>query len=177
MWASLDFHLADILTAAPHVEPRSTLLTLSFSNAGEEDDGSRLALRTWPFVHAGSHFAARIPLVDLSLYEAHEDYFPLVYRPERDPFAYLARHPLDLEAEPPRVDLLSYARRTGGRIDYVLLVWPDAIPQENAAARSLRRQLAAGYERIFTSPHGLAELYRSVNNERATGARAVPIVR
>lgn len=156
MWASLGAHMADILTAAPHVEPRSTLLTLSFSNAGEEDDGRPLAFRTWPFVHAGSHLAARVPLVDLSLYEAHEDYFPLTYRPERDPFLLVARDPLDLETEPPRVDLSRYP----APIDYVLLVWPGAVPPGDPAARSIRRQLAAGYERIHASPEGLAELYR-----------------
>lgn len=159
MWASLGAHLIDVLAVAPHVEPRRSLLTLSFSNAGEEDDGRRLAFRTWPFVHAGSHLAARVPLVDLSLYEAHENYFPLTYRPERDPFLHLARDPLDLEAEPPRVDLSRYP----GRIDYVLLVWPGAVPADDPAARSIRRQLAAGYERIHTSPEGLAELYRRKN--------------
>lgn len=156
MWASLAAHMGDILTAAARVEPRSTLVTLSFSNAGEEDDGRRLAHRTWPFVHAGSHIAARVPLVDLSLYEAHENYFPLTYRPERDPFLLLARDPLDLEAEPPRVDLSRYP----GGIDYVLLVWPGAVPADDPAARSIRSQLAAGFERIHVSPEGLAELHR-----------------
>lgn len=156
MWASLGAHMADILTVAPHVQPRSSLLTLSFSNAGEEHDGRRLAFRTWPFVHAGSHLAARVPLVDLSLYEAHETYFPLTYRPGRDPFLLLARDPLDLEAEPPRVDLSRYPEP----IDYVLLVWPGAVPPDDPAALSIRRQLAAGYERVHASPEGLAELYR-----------------
>ncbi len=175
MWASLGAHMADILTVIPHVEPRSGLLTLSFSNAGEEDDGRRLAFRTWPFVHAGSHIAARVPLVDLSLYEAHESYFPLTYRPERDPFLHLARDPLDLEAEPPRVDLSRYPVP----IDYVLLVWPGAVPTDAPdapAARSIRRQLAAGYERTFTSPEGLAELYRR-RDFVTTGARALPAAR
>lgn len=152
MWAGLNAYLADILTAVPHVEPRSTLLTLSFSNAGEDEDGSGddLTYRTWPFVHAGSHLAARVPLVDLALYEAHENYFPLLYRRERDPYLHLVRQPLDLEAQPPRVEL----RRYPGKIDYVLLVWPDA------SAADVRRQLAAGYERVHRSPEGLAELWR-----------------
>ncbi|HET9225167.1 MAG TPA: hypothetical protein VFR31_00755 [Thermoanaerobaculia bacterium] len=151
MWAGLNVYLTDILTAAPHVEPRSTLLTLSFSNAGEDEDGSGddLTFRTWPFVHAGSHLAARVPLVDLALYEAHEDYFPLTYRPERDPYLHLVRQPLDLEAQPPRVDLSRYP----GRIDYVLLVWP------NGSEADVRRQLA-GYERVHRSPEGLAELWQ-----------------
>ncbi|HWM92486.1 MAG TPA: hypothetical protein VN493_17100 [Thermoanaerobaculia bacterium] len=161
IWAGLGAYLSDILTAAPHVEPRRTLLTLSFSNAGVEEDGSGdLTFRTWPFVHAGSHIAARVSVVDLALYEAHEDYFPLTYRPERDPFVHLVREPLELEAEPPRVDLPGYRARTGGRIDYVLLVWPEALPPDDPRARELRRQLAATYERIHTSPEGLAELWR-----------------
>jgi hypothetical protein len=159
LWAGLDAYLGEALTAAPYLQPHRTLLTLTFSNAGEED-GEPLVFRTWPFVHAGSHLAARLPLVDLSLYEAHEDYFPLTYRPGKDPFLHLARNPLDLEAQPPRVDLPGYPARTGGSIDYVLLVWPGAVPPHDPAARSIRRQLAAAYERIHTSPGGIAELYR-----------------
>lgn len=148
-------YLTDILTVAPHVEPRRTLLTLSFSNAGEDEDGSGddLTFRTWPFVHAGSHLAARVPLVDLALYEGHDNYFPLTYRPERDPYLHLVREPLDLEAQPPRVDLSRYP----GRIDYVLLIWPDA---PDASSGDVRRQLADGYERVHRSPEGLAELWR-----------------
>ena len=156
LWAGLDVYLGEVLTAAPHLEPRRTLVTLSFSNAGVDEIDETLTFRTWPFVHAGSLLAARRPVVDLSLYEAHEDYFPLTYRPARDPFTHLARDPLDLEAEPPRVDLLSFP------IDYVLLVWPGAVPEDHPAARSIRRQLAAGYERVHVSPEGIAELYRKV---------------
>lgn len=156
LWAGLDAYLGEVLTAAPHLEPRRTLVTLSFSNAGVDEIGERLSFRTWPFVHAGSLLAARRPVVDLSLYEAHEDYFPLTYRPEKDPFTRLAREPLDLEAEPPRVDLSALP------VDYVLLVWPKAVPPENPAAQSIRRQLAERYERIHVSPEGIAELYRRV---------------
>lgn len=154
LWAGLDAYLGEILTAAPHLEPRRTLVTLSFSNAGVDEIGENLAFRTWPFVHAGSLLAARRPVVDLSLYEAHEDYFPLTYRPGKDPFTRLARDPLDLEAEPPRVDL------RGLPADYVLLVWPGAVPESHPAAQAIRRQLAADYERIHVSPEGIAELYR-----------------
>jgi hypothetical protein len=154
LWAGLNVYLGEILTAAPHLEPHRTLVSLSFSNQGIEETGEALAFRTWPFVHAGSLLAARRPVVDLSLYEAHEDYFPLTYRPGKDPFLHLARDPLDLEAEPPRVDLL------GSPADYVLLVWPGAVPPDHPAARSIRRQLATTYERIHVSPEGIAELYR-----------------
>lgn len=156
LWAGLDAYLGEVLSAAPHLEPRRTLVTLSFSNAGVDEIGEQLSFRTWPFVHAGSLLAARRPVVDLSLYEAHEDYFPLTYWPEKDPFTRLAREPLDLEAEPPRVDLSALP------IDYVLLVWPQAVPPENPAARSIRRQLAGRYERVHVSPEGIAELYRRV---------------
>lgn len=163
LWAGLDAYLGEVLTAAPYLEPRRTLVTLSFSNAGVDESGENLAFRTWPFVHAGSLLAARRPVVDLSLYEAHESYFPLTYKPGKDPFLHLVRDPLDLEAEPPRVDLL------GLPADYVLLVWPGAMPKDPAdhlAARSIRRQLAASYERIHVSPEGIAELYRRYRRVR-----------
>jgi hypothetical protein len=156
LWAGLDAYLGEVLTAERYLEPGRTLVTLSFSNAGVDEIGETLSFRTWPFVHAGSLLAARRPVVDLSLYEAHEDYFPLTYRPEKDPFTRLAREPLDLEAEPPRVNLSALS------IDYVLLVWPQAVPAENPAAQSIRRQLAGRYERVHVSPQGIAELYRRI---------------
>jgi hypothetical protein len=158
LWAGLDAYMGEILTMAPHLEPRRTLVTLSFSNAGVDEIDEQLSFRTWPFVHAGSLLAARRPVVDLSLYEAHENYFPLTYRPEKDPFTRLAREPLDLEAEPPRVDLSALP------VDYVLLVWPKAVPPGNPAAQSIRRQLAQGYERVHVSPQGIAELYRRIGS-------------
>ncbi len=145
-WAGLDSELAEYVAAGEAIEPHSTVLALSFDNGGG-------AYRIWPFVHAQGHIAARKPVIDLALYQGNEDYFPRRYRPERNPFVHIASGPVALEAEPPAVEFLTYPERTGGTVDYVLL-WQ---PRE---ARSIFQQLAAGYDRVYTSPRGLAQLYR-----------------
>lgn len=159
-WAELDGYLSEYMSAVRYLEPGHTLLALSFANAGEGPEGE-IAFRTWPFVHAQGHLIARRPLMDLALYEANEDYFPLYYRPERNPYRTIALGvETPLEEQPPRVDFLTYGQRTGGSVDYVLLGWPRAAPPRDLAEAAIRSQLEAGYERIYRSRRGLVELYR-----------------
>lgn len=171
-WTALDDYLTEYMTAAGRIEPGSTLLGLSFSHSGQAPDGGEMAFRVWPFVHASGYIAAEKPVVDLALYEAMEDYFPIRYRPGLDPYRRIsAGDHLGIEAQPPRVDFLTYPERTGGRVDYVLLWQLDAAPRNDPRVRSILRQLAS-YEPVYTSPRRLVRLYRSTN-----GASAVPTVR
>ena len=156
-WAELDRYLAEYASAGRRIEPGSTLLALSFAHSGRATDGRELACRTWPFMHAQGQIAARKPLVDLALYAADTDHFPFYFRPDRNPFKLLATDPRGLYEEPPRVDFATYAERTGGRVDYVLLWSP--LPKNYPAAQSVLRQLD-GYERVYTSPRRLVHLYR-----------------
>jgi hypothetical protein len=172
-WTALDDYLTEYMTAAGRIEPGSTLLGLSFSHHGQAPDGGEVAFRVWPFVHASGYIAARKPVVDLALYEAMEDYFPIRYRPGLDPYRRISvGDHLGLEDQPPRVDFLTYPGRTGGRVDYVLLWQLDAAPPDDPRVRSILRQLAAAYEPVYTSPRRLVRLYRSTN-----GANAVPTAR
>ncbi len=156
-WAELDSYLAEYASAGRWIEPGSTLLALSFAHAGRATDGRELSCRTWPFMHAQGQIAARQPIVDLALYEGDTDHFPFYFRPERNPFRLIATDPQGLYEEPPRVDFATYAERTGGRVDYVLLWSP--LPKNYPAAQSVLRQLD-GYERVYTSPRRLVHLYR-----------------
>jgi len=172
-WMALDDYLAEYWAAADRIEPGSTLLSLSFAHSGRAPDGREMAFRTWPFVHASGYIAARKTVVDLALYEAMEDYFPIRYRPGLDPYRRISvGDHLGIEDQPPRVDFLTYPRRTGGRVDYVLLWQLDAVPRDDPRVRSILRQLAAGYEPVYTSPRRLVRLYRSTR-----GASAVPTAR
>jgi hypothetical protein len=163
-WAALDRDLAEYVAAGERIAAGSTVLALSYAHRGRDAAGvagEEIAFRTAPFVHAAGYIAARQPLVDLTLYEANEDYFPILFRPERNPFLQISLGgELALEAEPPRVDFLTYPERTGGRVDYVLLWQPEAAPRDHPAVRSVERQLAAGYELIDVSPRRLVRLYR-----------------
>jgi hypothetical protein len=157
-WSELDHYLGECVEAAEGVEDGRTVLPLALAPAGRGPDGRQLAFRLAPFVHCAGVVAGRRPIVDLGLYEAGEDYFPLRFRPELDPYRHLSIGPLGMEAVPPRVDIAAYERR-GGRVDYVLLWQPAAAPQQHPATRSLRAQLAA-YDRVHVSRRGNAELWK-----------------
>ncbi len=160
MYARINADLSKIVAAGDHVEPDHTLLFLSFAHRGERPDGQPLVFRTEPYVHASGYIAARKRLVDLSLYEASEDYFPIYFEPRLDPFKHLAAVRLGIETEPPRVDLLGYPKRTGGRVDYVL-IWGSPVGET-------LRQLA-GYIEIWRSEDGRVRLYRAaLMNTRST---------
>jgi hypothetical protein len=159
-YARIDRGLSEIVAAGGRIEPDHTLLFLSFAHQGEEPGGRPLVFRTAPFLHASGYIAARKRLVDLSLYEASEDYFPLYFEPHLDSYRHLATVHLGIETVPPRVDLLGYSKRTGGRVDYVLL-W--GLRQERCKeplVRATLQQLEANYALVYASQGGRVRLFR-----------------
>jgi hypothetical protein len=162
-WSRIGRYLDEYVATAERVEDGRTVLPLAFAREGVEitPDGERrqLAFRLWPFVHALGYVAGRRPIVNLGLYEAGEDYFPLRFRPELDPYRHLSIGPLGMEEVPPRVDIPRYERR-GGRVDYVLLWQPKAAPREHPVTKALYQQLESRFERVHVSARGNAELWR-----------------
>jgi hypothetical protein len=162
-WSRIDRDLAEYVSVADRIENGRTVLPLSFAHAGCEitrgGDCHPLAFRLWPFVHALGYVAARRPIVDLGLYEAGEDYFPLRYRPELDPYRHLSIGPVGVEEVPPRIDIAAY-ERSGGRIDYVLVWQAQAAPRENPFTRELYRQLDNDFTRVQVSAGGNSELWQ-----------------
>ncbi len=153
--------LAEIAAAGERMEPDHTFLYLSYAHRGEQPNGRELAFRTEPFLHAGGYIAAEKRLVDLSLYEANEDYFPIYYRPELNPYRHLSVGPLGIEQSPPRAEILAYPQRTGGRVDYVL-IW--GLRQERLGEPDVRKvldQLAVGFDVVWTGGEGGVTLYRA----------------
>ncbi len=156
-WAEIDDGLSRILAAGNRIEPDHTLLFLSYAHHGK---GDHPAFRTRPFVHAGGYLAARKRLVDLSLYQANEDYFPIYYTPQLNPYTRMSTVPLGVETEPPRVDLLRYMESTGATVDYVLIWGLRDEQRSDPAVRKTLGQLAAAYEPVETSPDGSVRLFR-----------------
>lgn len=159
-YAELDRRLSEIVATADAVAPDHTLVFLSYDHRGDGSGGD-IAYRTEPFLHVGGYVAARKRLVDLSLYEANENYFPLLFRPSLNPYLYMSNGLLGIEKMPPEVDLLGYPRRTGGRIDYVLLWALHDGQRGDREARAVLDQLAAGYSLVARSPSGRVLLYRA----------------
>jgi hypothetical protein len=156
-YAAINRELAEIVAAGDHVEPDHTLLYLSYASHGETPDGKPLVFRVAPFLHAGGYLGAEKRLVDLCLYEANESYFPVYYRPALNPYHYLASGPMGLEREPPRVRIQGYAQRTGGSVDYVLILAPR---DKRRAERKVLKELAAAYVEVWASPDERVQLYR-----------------
>ncbi|HEX3556938.1 MAG TPA: hypothetical protein VIA62_27250 [Thermoanaerobaculia bacterium] len=153
--------LAEIAAAGERIEPDHTFLYLSYAHRGEQPNGRELAFRTAPYLHAGGYVAAEKRLVDLSLYEANEDYFPIYYRPALNPYRHLSVGLLGIEQSPPRAEILAYPQRTGGRVDYVL-IW--GLRQERLGDPDVRKvldQLAVGYDVVWTGAEGGVTLYRA----------------
>ncbi|HYO15664.1 MAG TPA: hypothetical protein VE685_20900 [Thermoanaerobaculia bacterium] len=171
-YAELNDYLAEYVSAGEHIAPDSTVLSLSYAHEGVGPGGRKLAFRLWPFVHATGHIAARKRIVDLSHYQADEDYFPIYFDPALNPFRTMGSNRLAMEGRPPLVDFLAYPERTGGRVDYVLLWQVEAARPDNPRVRAVLRQLAAGYEPVYTSPRGWVRVWR--RRDLTRGASALP---
>jgi len=161
VYARVNADLKLIVEAGERVEPGHTFLFLCYVPQKEGEDPEAPVFRARPYLHAGGYVAARRRLIDLSLYEANEDYFPIYYRPELNPYTRLATVYLGIETDPPQVDLLGYPRRTGGTVDYVM-VWdlrPDRLGDPRV--RSVLEQLAVGYREIPVPGDGKVRLFRA----------------
>lgn len=159
-YAAINGELAQIAAAGDRIEPDRTFLYLSYASFGETPQGKPLVFRVEPFLHAGGYLGAEKRLVNLCLYEASSDVFPLYYRPALDPYHYLATGRMGLERDPPHVRILAYGNRTGGRVDYVVI---SGLRKERRRERPVRKvldQLAAAYDRVWESPDGKVLLYR-----------------
>ncbi|HXX35166.1 MAG TPA: hypothetical protein VEM15_11900 [Thermodesulfobacteriota bacterium] len=161
-YSELNHYLTEYLSGINLIEPNKTLLPLTFDSRGHGPDGRVLSLKVRPFLHASGYIAARRHVVDFTNYEAGAfNCFPVLFRPNLNPYDHIGIKDRSIVWEPPQVDFLTYAGRTGGKVDYVL-VWGIQERQRNhEATKSIDRQLKKGYELIYISPKtGLMQLYK-----------------
>ena len=85
------------------------------------------------------------------------------YRVERDPYLHIGEA---IDHKPPVAEFLSYDERTGGSVDYVLVMATEPVETlASAEAVWVAAQLEHGYELIYVSPgHGFARLYRRTDD-------------
>ncbi len=167
-YSELNQYLAEYLSGMHLIEPNKTLLPLAFDSRGHGPDGRVLSLKVRPFLHASGYIAARRHVVEFTNYEAGAyRYFPVLFRSNLNPYDHIGIKDRSIVWEPPQVDFLTYGKRTGGRVDYVL-VWGIQDRQRNhEATRSIDRQLKEGYDLTYTSPRtGLMQLYKRKSGGR-----------
>lgn len=148
-YADLNDKLDEYVAGMEVIEPNRTILALSLD---------RESFPT-PFLHAAGYIATLRNGVDLKTVQSHKGPVPVRYRRELDPYWVMAdgdTAKLDIPSPGIDIDIIGYAEKTDGQIDYVLL-WGQLKPH----AETLLRQLDANYELIMTSPKtGLMRLYR-----------------
>src|SRR5262249_20254070 len=142
--------------AAAYIEPNTTLMPISFSHVGQGPDGKDLSVRVSAFRHAGGYLAVERHLALLKNYEATTGYFPILYRPELNPYTHMGTDETamgnGLESVPPSIDLVDYTRRTGQPVDY-LLIW-GLRPEHGAGSAALVQGWISqgGYELVWATP-------------------------
>ena len=164
-YSELNHYLAEYLSGMHLIEPNKTLLPLAFDSRGHGPDGRVLSLKVRPFLHASGYIAARRHVVDFTNYEAGAfNCFPVLFRPNLNPYDHIGMKGRSIVREPPQVDFLTYAGRTGGKVDYVLVWGIQERQRDHEATKSIDQQLKKGYELIYTSPKtGLMQLYKRKN--------------
>jgi hypothetical protein len=173
--SALAHQLDEYLSVGHATDPQTLLLPLCYARSGVDAQGRSLTQRVEPFVHAASYLAVERRLLELANYEANKGHFPLLFRPEVNPYRRMGPY-AGIEGAPPCIDVLAYSQRTRRPVTYVLTwdlegyeqratpVWrarPRPHREERACVQSVKAQLAEAYELVDVSEgEGRARLYR-----------------
>jgi hypothetical protein len=175
-YRAADVQFAEYVTAGSKMEPGGTFLPLHLRRGGWSAvsvspidstskrvcEGLVKALhqavacdqplnRVRPFHHASNYLALEHGVHSLRNYEANMGYFPLLFRPERNPYRQLG----NIEGAPAEIRFAD-AR---AQVDYVL-VWP--LDETSPLPPEIVKELT-DFEFVGSSaPHGLARVYRRV---------------
>jgi hypothetical protein len=130
---------------------------------------------TWklvPLSEEASRVAAATGGIDLGNVEWSVPYYLLRFKSARDPYRWIPNPPGAVEQVPPNFDLARFERRTGGRVDYVLVTGrahATAGVLESADWKRLHGQLERMYREVYTSPDGWVDVWerREPRLERA----------
>jgi hypothetical protein len=162
-WAYAEFnsYLTEFNAVGDRLKTGTTVLPLYFTHGLR---AGRLAeAKVGAFRHAAAYLTLDGTVVELDNYEANTSYFPVRYRPEKNPFNLIGRDNAPdrgLQAEPPDIsDIRAYEQRTGRRVDYVLLWNVTDRTRQTPAGAAIFDQLREGFERVET-PGGLTQLFR-----------------
>lgn len=143
-----------------HIEEYSTLLPFGFSHNGQFENEIRSPFLQI-FKHLGEYPGTDKKVLSLSNYEANTNYFPVIWKPEANPYRHISTTgPDGLESMPPTVDLSRYNAQPCCNIDYVLL-WGDRSKfKDNDHMMDLMQQLKTSYTLVHSSDDELIQLYR-----------------
>lgn len=151
----------DYMTCLPHIADSSVILVLNYDFSGRYFDGKEISNRNWQFIHAADYIGAYRTAIMSDNYEALRYYFPFIWRWDRDMYRITDKEGINFENRPPRADFIHFKHRSGGYdLHYVLLLNYDERHYDHQYSREILGQLETGYEHVFFSPGGRAELWR-----------------
>lgn len=153
-------YASEIVTCAEHIKDKSTLLVLNYDWAGKTPEGKVIADAIWLFPHVDCYLGAYKNLVISDNYETNFWYFPIVERWETNMYSQTDKDGINFDNRPPRADMNSYKRRTGQYLDYVLMLSYTNEHEAHPYTQEIFAQLGSEYEKVFTSQHARAILYR-----------------
>jgi hypothetical protein len=160
MYQVNDF-LDEYVSAFAHIDPGSIVLPVVM---GSEFNGESVSgYADISIFYQSQHYLIwEKPAGILLNGQARNNYFPIVFRPEVNPFAHFERFQPEYGTHR-NFDLEGYLEKTGVRVDYVIL-WGEEqnIPPPQEWPESVFFwQLARDYERVYRSPQrGLQRVYR-----------------
>jgi hypothetical protein len=129
----IDAYMDDFTSIASHISRGSTLLPVMASTDDYLPDGRRFTHKLRPFLSAAGYVTTQREGIDLSNYEAGENYFPLIWR----------KSPLG-----------------GAALADYIVVWQTGGVDADSPLNQVRPILAVSYRRVYISPHGWATLYQ-----------------
>jgi hypothetical protein len=172
---ALDAQLQEYLSVRASIPRGALLLPLCYEARGIGGGAKPPFSKVAPFIHAAGYLAAERDALQLANYEGNQGHFPLLFRPEWNPYTQLGVYG-GIEADPPCAEFEAFNRVASQPIEYVL-TWglevyeqrtapewvgrPYKFREPRSCLTSVRAQLEDAYELVDVSePNGWARLYR-----------------
>ncbi len=163
VWQEASAYAKEIYACNAHIGNPATILALNYDWAGQNSAAQPIADRIWLFGHVDCYLGASRSAIVSDNYEANYWYFPTIARWNTNMYQQTDKDGINFDHRPPRADILSYKRRTGQEIDYVLLLSFRDEFKNHPHTQEILAQLAEAYDQTFISASGRAILYKRRN--------------
>jgi len=150
----------EVYSCNQHISDTATILVLNYDWAGRTPQGKTIGNRIWLFGHVDGYLGTTRSAVLGDNYEANYSYFPTIARWQTNMYSQADKDGINFDHRPPRADILSYKRRTGEDLDYVLLLSYREEFSGDDYTKEIFSQLDQAYERVFSSEFGRAIVYK-----------------
>jgi hypothetical protein len=160
LWQTSTF-AKEVVSCKEMIRPLSTVMTLNYDLDPHNINGEKIIDAEWINVHTDCYIGAYKPMIIAGNYELNFNYFPFMGIGEKSFYYLSAKEGKTFEELMPRADFNAYKKATGVQIDYVILIGLNEEQQKHEYTQEVLQQLNNDYEKIYTSPHGIAILYRN----------------